>query len=66
VLVWRYLDANEQSIGNSEQFPDQEAAEAWLAQEWEALHGRGVDEVMLLDEDSDVCLYRMGLGPGTD
>jgi hypothetical protein len=65
-LVWRYLDMSEGYIGNSERFPDQESAEAWLAQEWEGLHGRGVEEVMLLDEDSDVCLYRMRLGPGTD
>lgn len=65
-MIWRYLDTNEDDVGSSGPFETQESAEAWLAQEWEALHGRGVEEVMLLDEDSDVCVYRMGLGPGTD
>jgi hypothetical protein len=65
MFVWRYLDENEDDVGTSGPFESQEAAEAWLAQEWEALHGRGVEEVMLFQEDSDVCLYRMGLGSGT-
>jgi hypothetical protein len=66
MFAWHYLDHNEDDVGTSGLFESQEAAEAWLAQEWEALLGRGVEEVLLLDEDSDVCLYRMGLGPGTD
>jgi hypothetical protein len=66
MFVWRYLDENEESVGTSSAFETQEAAEAWLGREWEALLQRGVDEVMLIDESTDARIYRMGLGPETD
>jgi hypothetical protein len=65
MFVWRYLDENEDPVGTSSPFESQEAAEAWLGGDWEALLARGVDEVLLIDESSDVCVYRMGLGPET-
>jgi hypothetical protein len=66
VLVWRYLDASEGEVGKSEPFADRDTAESWLTQEWEALRDRGVEEVMLIDEDGGEQLYTMGLGPTQD
>jgi hypothetical protein len=63
VLVWRYLDANEEVIGNSDLFEDQETAEAWLSAEWELLSKSGVEEVLLFDEDAAAIVYRMSLAP---
>ena len=63
MLVWRYLDANEEVIGNSDVFEDRETAEAWLAAEWEPLSKGGVEEVLLFDEDAAAIVYRMSLAP---
>jgi hypothetical protein len=62
---WEYVDAEEGSMGESERFESSQAAEAWLAREWESLLGRGIAEVLLHQEEGgeDVFLYRMGLGP---
>lgn len=62
-MVWRYLDANEEVIGNSDLFEDQETAEAWLSAEWELLSKSGVEEVLLFDEDAALIVYRMSLAP---
>ncbi|HYT79477.1 MAG TPA: hypothetical protein VEQ37_09510 [Actinomycetota bacterium] len=40
-----------------------EDAESWMSEAWAALRERGIEEVVLLDEDRDDPLYRMGLGP---
>jgi hypothetical protein len=63
VFWWEYLNEEELSVGKSEPFEERESAESWLAGEWEALLGRGIVEVMLFDEEEDVCLYRMSLKP---
>jgi hypothetical protein len=63
-LVWRYLDANEEVIGDSDLFEDQETAEVWLSAEWELLSKSGVEEVLLFDEDAAAIVYRMSLAPG--
>ena len=61
MFTWRYLDESEGVVGTSEPFEDQGAAEAWLGQEWERLRQRGVEQVVLFEEEESV--YRMGLGP---
>lgn len=66
MFVWRYLGANEEDLGKSEPFEDQEAAESWLSEAWAGLSERGVEEVELFDHDNGVCLYRMGLEPEAD
>ena len=63
MFVWRYLDANDMDVGNSDLFEDQEAAEAWLTAEWELLSKSGVEGVLLVDEDAAVIVYRMSLAP---
>jgi hypothetical protein len=61
VFVWRYLDADGTETGESEQFPEREAAESWLGEAWPALLERGVEEVALDDRTRGRTLYRMGL-----
>jgi hypothetical protein len=63
VFLWRYRDANDIDVGNSDLFEDQETAEAWLSAEWEPLSKSGVVEVLLFDEDAGVIVYRMSLAP---
>jgi hypothetical protein len=63
MFLWRYLDDAGQSVGSSEPFADREEAESWMGQAWSDLHDRGIEEVLLIDEDRDDPLYRMGLGP---
>ena len=60
---WRYLDDAGQGVGASELFMSREDAESWMSEAWAALRERGIEEVVLLDEDRDDPLYRMGLGP---
>ena len=60
MAFWRYLDGDGTEIGSSEEFADQEAAEAWLGDAWRPLREEGVDAVEL-NADGEV-LYRMGLG----
>jgi hypothetical protein len=61
VFVWRYLDADGQTAGESDPFPDRQAAEEWVGETWSDLLARGVEEVVLEDRDRDRTLYRMGL-----
>lgn len=61
MFVWRYLGAEGAGVGESDPFPDREAAEAWLGESWSDLLARGVEEVVLVDRDRDRTLYRMGL-----
>jgi hypothetical protein len=60
---WRYLDAAGADVGSSESFGGRDAAEAWLAEAWVDLSGRGVEEVVLVDRGTGESLYRMSLGP---
>ncbi len=61
MFAWRYLDARGGEAGESQPFPDREAAESWMGEAWEELLARGVEEVALVDLDSGRTLYRMGL-----
>ncbi len=60
---WRYLDDAGRGVGASEPFMRREDAESWMSEAWAALRERGIEEVVLLDEDREDPLYRMGLGP---
>lgn len=62
MFAWRYLDEEGRDVGSSNPFEDQEAAETWLGQEWQTLRERGVEEVVLFDQQKAAGLYRMGLG----
>jgi hypothetical protein len=62
VFAWRFLDGSNDEIGSSERFPDREAAESWMGEAWADLRERGVEEVVLMDEERGHTLYRMGLG----
>jgi hypothetical protein len=66
VFRWRYLNESDSEIGESEAFEDRESAESWLSQEWSSLHERGIEEVVLFDEESEEPVYQMGLGPESD
>ena len=61
MLVWAYLDASGDQVGESEAFEDRQAAEAWLGESWSGLLQRGVEQVVLEDRDRKRTLYRMGL-----
>lgn len=61
MFAWRYLDDEGEELGSSERFPDAEAAESWMGESWSDLRDRGVEEVVLVDEERDQRLYRMGL-----
>jgi hypothetical protein len=63
VFSWRYIDETGHDVGSSDPFEDQEAAEAWLTQEWVSLRDRGIEDVELLDDEQDQALYRMSLEP---
>jgi hypothetical protein len=62
VFAWRFLDGRSDEIGSSEWFSDREAAESWMDEAWADLRERGVEEVVLMDEERGHSLYRMGLG----
>jgi hypothetical protein len=66
VFAWRFLDGNGEEIGSSDRFPDREAAEAWMGEAWADLRDRGVEAVVLIDQQGDRPLYRMGLDPGAE
>jgi hypothetical protein len=61
MFVWIYLADGGQEIGTSEAFLDRESAEAWLAESWPGLQGRGVEEVELVDRSDGSPVYRMSL-----
>ena len=60
---WTYLDGDGNEVGASPGFGSQEEAEAWLAQQWEALADDGVRAVELTDPGTGVVSYRMSLDP---
>jgi len=62
LLVWIYVDSGGREAGRSPDFPNREAAEAWLTGSWEELHDQGVEEVILHDREAGEPVYRMGLG----
>ena len=62
MFAWRFLDGSSDEMGSSERFPDREAAESWMGEAWADLQERGVEEVVLIDEERDQSVYRMGLG----
>jgi hypothetical protein len=61
MFAWRYLDEESEEMGTSELFPDREAAESWMGEAWADLRERGVDQVVLVDEERGRRVYRMGL-----
>jgi hypothetical protein len=63
VYFWRYLAAAA-TAETSDGFATREAAEAWLAANWENLAGREIEEVVLTDAASGEVLYRMSLAAG--
>jgi hypothetical protein len=63
VFVWRYLDEAGEEKGSSDRFAERDQAESWLSEEWAGLRDRGVEEVVLFDDDRGEPVYRMGLGP---
>jgi hypothetical protein len=60
VAFWRYLNAEGAEAGSSEEFADQDQAEAWLGDAWRRLRDEGVEAVELTAGGE--VLYRMGLG----
>jgi hypothetical protein len=66
MVAWQYLDDTGNVLGESVGFADRTEAEAWMAESWEDLRDRGVDEVALMEPGSDQPLYRMGLSPADD
>jgi hypothetical protein len=63
MFSWSYADGEGNDLGDSRHFPDQAAAEAWMAEAWEGLRERGVEAVSLIDVETDRRIYRMGLDP---
>ena len=62
MFAWTYLDGSGEEIGRSPRFADTDAAEDWIGSSWAQLLENGVLAVILVDEQSDKQLYRMGLG----
>ncbi len=58
-FFWLLLDAAGGPAGESGEFADRAAAEAWLSERWADLRDSGVDAVVLRDGDAEV--YRMSL-----
>jgi hypothetical protein len=61
MFTWHYLDESGAELGTSHGFPDQATAEAWMGDAWSDLHERGVEDVVLMDEERGRRIYRMGL-----
>jgi hypothetical protein len=66
VFAWRFLDGSSDEIGSSERFADREEAETWMGEAWADLRERGVEEVVLVDEERGRSVYRMGLGEAAE
>ncbi len=62
MFAWTYLDGSGEQIGRSPRFADTDAAEDWIGSSWPQLLENGVLAVILVDEQGDKQLYRMGLG----
>jgi hypothetical protein len=63
MVVWQYLDDAGNPLGESHRFADRADAEAWMSEAWADLRERGVEEVALIEVETDRRLYRMGLDP---
>lgn len=59
---WTYLDRAGEEVGRSPRFDDAEGAEEWMGSSWQELLERGVEAVVLVDNEHERVLYRMGLG----
>ena len=59
---WTYLDRAGEEVGRSPRFDDAERAEEWMGSSWHELLERGVEAVVLVDDEHERVLYRMGLG----
>jgi hypothetical protein len=53
-------------MGSSEGFADRLQAESWLSEAWADLRDRGIQEVVLFDQDRGEAVYRMGLDEEMD
>ena len=62
MFAWTYLDGSGEEVGRSPRFVDTDAAEDWIGSSWPQLLENGVLAVVLVDEEADKQLYRMGLG----
>jgi hypothetical protein len=62
MYVWAYLDGAGEEIGHSPRFAAADEAEDWIGSSWPELLENGVLAVVLVDQDGDKRLYRMGLG----
>lgn len=62
MFSWRYVDGKGEEAGASERFPDRQRAEAWMGEAWADLLDRGIEEVILVDEERERDIFRMGLG----
>ena len=62
MFAWTYLDGSGKEVGRSPRFADTDAAEDWIGSSWPQLLENGVLAVILVDEQGDKQLYRMGLG----
>jgi hypothetical protein len=61
---WTYLDRSGEEVGRSRRFDDAEQAEEWIGSSWPELLEQGVEAVVLVDDEHERVLYRMGLGAG--
>jgi hypothetical protein len=59
---WTYQDRAGEEVGRSPRFADAELAEEWIGSSWQELLEQGVEAVVLVDDDHERVLYRMGLG----
>jgi hypothetical protein len=62
MFAWTYLDGSGEEMGSSPPFPDADGAEEWIGSSWPELLERGIESVVLVDQESRTKLYRMGLG----
>jgi hypothetical protein len=58
---WTYLDDSGQELGRSPRFGDAESAEEWIGTSWRDLLENGIGEVVLIDHERGLQVYRMGL-----
>jgi len=58
-FFWVLFDTAGGEAGRSEEFADQESAEAWLSERWPDLRDSGVEEVALHADGDE--RYRMSL-----
>lgn len=62
MFAWTYLDRSGEEVGRSPRFPEAEQAEEWIGSSWPELLETGVESVVLVDDELERVLYRMGLG----